>query len=181
MKNDRGFSLIEMVVIVAVIGIVAAMATPVITDVVESMRLGASARELERELQTARLKSVQTNRRLQVRTNCPVQGQYRIIEALGTATDTAGDRCSATAYPYPSTDTNPALRTLPHFDGPVRRVYADVTIPTSILEFRPDGTAYQVTSGVASPIIGTGVVLTVTRKSRTRSVTINGLGKIQLQ
>jgi prepilin-type N-terminal cleavage/methylation domain-containing protein len=179
MTKDRGFSLVEVVIIVAVIGIIGAMATPILTDVVDGLRLGNSARELERELQTARLKSVQTNRDLQVRTNCPAAGQYRIIEVLGNATDTAGNRCSATTYPFPA-DEDPV--TVPNFDGPVRRSYSGVTMTTMTLEFHPDGTAYQFTSGARSRITGdSGVSFVLTKKTKTRSVTVNGLGKIRLQ
>jgi prepilin-type N-terminal cleavage/methylation domain-containing protein len=179
MTKDRGFSLVELVIIIAVIGIIAAMATPVITDVVDGMRLGNSARELERELQTARLKSVQTNRDLQVRTNCPTVGQYRIIEVgISAGIDTAANRCSPAVYPFPAADTNPVTR--PNFDGPVRRLYRGVTVTTTTIEFHADGTAYQSVSGVPTRIVG-DATMTVTKNSKTRSVTINGLGKIQLK
>ncbi len=173
-----GFSLIELVLTIAVFATVAAIALPVYHDLSDALRLGDATRAVERELQGARLKAVTINRSLRVRFNCPAAGQYRTVEVLGTATDTAANRCDEAAFPYPAPDQNPFTR--PNSDGPVRRLPQDVTVSTVDIEFRPNGTAYQVVSGVAQAITGE-VTVTVTRGSQSRTVTINGLGKIQLQ
>jgi hypothetical protein len=100
------------------------------------------------------------------------------VEVLGTAADTASDRCLATKYPFPAADNDVITR--PNFDGPVRTLPLGATVTTSVIEFRPDGTATNVVSGVAEAIT-TPVVLTVTRSGKSKLVTINGLGKVQLQ
>jgi hypothetical protein len=53
------------------LGILAAVAVPSFQAMALEMRLGQGAREVERELQTARLKAVTTNRPVRVRFNCP--------------------------------------------------------------------------------------------------------------
>jgi prepilin-type N-terminal cleavage/methylation domain-containing protein len=173
-----GFSLIELVLTVAVFATMAAIALPVYHDLTDSLRLTDALRGVERELQAARLKAVTVNRSLRVRFNCPAAGQYRTVEVLGTAMDTAATRCDPAAFPYPAPDQNPFTR--PNADGPLRRLPSDVTVNTVEIEFRPNGTAYQVVSGVPQAIAGT-VSVTVTRRGQSRMVTINGLGKVELQ
>ena len=175
--SERGFSLNELMLTVAVLTTVLALAVPVVSDITESSKLGQAGRELEREYQSARLKAVTANRILRVRTNCPSTGYYRTVEFLNTAADAAANRCTLTAYPYPS-DTD--LLTRPNYDGPVRPLPTGTTVTSAVLEFHPDGMAYSVVSNVRTTIV-TPVTVTVTRKTKTKAMTINGAGKIQLQ
>ncbi len=177
-RGSLGFSLVELLLTVAVFATLAAMALPVYNDLAEVSRLNSATREVERELQAARLKAVSTNRTLRVRFNCPVAGQYRTVEVLGTGADTAIDRCTTTAYPYPAPDQNRFTR--PNFDGPIRLLTLDTTMTNGAIEFRPDGTAWDASTGTPQGI-ATTVSLTVTRRTRTRTVTVNALGRVQLQ
>ena len=164
---------------VAVAATVMAMAVPTLTNVTEGSKLTAAAREVERELQAARLRAVSANRILRVRMNCPGNGFFRTVEFLGEAArDTASNRCLATAYPFPAPDDD--LMTRPNHDGPVRTTPPGTTVSAAIVEFHPDGRARRVESNVAQEIT-TPVTITVTRRNRSRTITINGAGKIQLQ
>lgn len=176
-RTSLGFSLIELLLTVAIFATLSAIALPVYHDLAEVSRLSSATREVERELQAARLKAVSTNRRLRVRFNCPVVGQFRTVEVLGTGADTAVDRCTTTAYPYPAPDQNRFTR--PNFDGPIRLLTLDTTMTNGAIEFRPDGTAWDASTGT-SQAIGSTVDVTVTRRTRTRTVTVNAMGKIQM-
>jgi prepilin-type N-terminal cleavage/methylation domain-containing protein len=185
MKNDRGFSLIELMAVIAFFAIVSAIAAPVWVDVVDSMRLGQATRDVERELQTARLKAVSTNRKIRVRFNCPETGQYRMVQVLGTAADVGTTRCSETAYPLDTTQDQVIRRQ----DGPVRRLQQGVTVATETFEFWPNGTAYTVDSAGALVIIpppataadeNHGVPVTLTKDGKTKEIWVNGLGKIRI-
>jgi prepilin-type N-terminal cleavage/methylation domain-containing protein len=184
--SERGFSLVDMLVTMAVIGVIAGIAAPSVLDVTSRMKLGQGQREVERELQAARLKAVTSNRPMRVRFNCPAAGQYRMVELVGTPTtpdtvDSASDRCSGTKYPFPPTDNNPVSR--PNLDGPVRQLPAGVSFGgTTNLEFWPDGSVhYQAASeNPWSVLPTTGKSVTVTKGSETRTITVNGLGKITL-
>lgn len=177
-RRDRGFSLIELLMVVALIGTFAAIAMPVMQDVSANIKLGEASRLVERELQSARLKAVSTNRALRVRPNCPATGYIRTVEVLGTAADSSADRCNQTTYPFPAADQDVITR--PNFDGPVRAIPNEATVTSETFEFRPDGTAVQVVSG-ATQTIATPVTITITRQGKSKSVTINGAGKIELQ
>lgn len=184
--NARGFTLIDTLVVVTFIGIAAAIGIPTITNSLDSLRLGQTAREVERELQTAKSRAVGKGRVMRVRFNCPSAGHYRITELIGTpavpaAADAAANRCDQTQYPFPAADANPL--TLPNLDGPVRLLDSTAAFGNvQTLEFWPDGTAHYNTG--ASPwgmVPVAGINLTVTRKGKVATITVNGLGKITLQ
>lgn len=179
-RRERGFSLTELMLTVAVGATIMAMAVPVMTDISATMKLNEAARMVERELQDARLRAVQTNRPLRVRTNCPAAGFVRTVEVLGTAADGVANRCLTNGtYPFPS-DPDNDLSTGPNYDGPVRVVPNDAAVTTAIYQFQPDGTVFSVVANVPSRIAAEEIV-TVTRNGRSRTVRLNGAGRIQLQ
>jgi len=177
-RNDRGFTVSEVMLVVALIGTLSVIALPVMQDVTATMKLNEAARLVEREMQDARLKAVSSNRVIRVRLNCPAAGYVRSVEVLGTAVDTASNRCMTTAYPFPPADDD--IMTRPNFDGPVRTVPNAATVTNEVLQFSPDGTAAVVINGVPTTI-ATPVTVTISRKSKSRTVTVNNVGKIQLQ
>jgi prepilin-type N-terminal cleavage/methylation domain-containing protein len=176
-RFDRGFTLTELMLVVAMLATIAGIAVPVMGNLSNSIKLNEATRMVERELQDARIKAVSTNTPVRMRTNCPAAGYIRIVEVLGTAADTAANRCLQTVYPFPADDD---LMTRPNSDGPVRLLTNAATVGTVSIQFAPDGTATQVVAGVATAIVAP-VTMTVTRKGESRTVTINGLGKVQLQ
>jgi prepilin-type N-terminal cleavage/methylation domain-containing protein len=186
--RERGFTLIEMLMTVAVIAIVSGIAVPLLGDVTGNMKLGDATRTVERELQTARLAAVSTNLPMRMRFNCPAAGQFRMTELMGTpklpaAADSAVDRCALGTYPYPG-DTDKNALTRPNRDGPVRTLDSSVTFTTSTtIEFWPDGSAHTDTGGTNPwpPIAGTGYSITLTRKGVSKTILVNGVGKIQIQ
>ena len=82
-SNERGFSLIELIMVMAAMVTLAAVLVPSFKTLTLSMKARDAARKVERELQTARLKAVTVSRTLRVRFNCPSAGQFRIIELTG--------------------------------------------------------------------------------------------------
>jgi len=177
-RNDRGFSVIELMMVVLMIGTLAAIATPVMKDMTASIKLNEAARMVEREMADARLKAVSSNRVIRVRLNCPSAGYIRSVEVLGTAADDASNRCMTTSYPFPPADDD--IMTRPNFDGPVRVLSSPATVTNQVLQFSPDGTAVNVISGVPTTIT-TPVVVTISRNGSSKTVTVNNVGKIQLQ
>jgi prepilin-type N-terminal cleavage/methylation domain-containing protein len=180
MSADRGFTLTELLMTIAVLGTILVIAVPVLGDVADSQRLGQSTRELERELQTARMKAVATNRTQRVLTNCPEAGQFRMVELIGNANDARADRCSMTAFPYPAADTDPITR--PNHDGPVRYLQRGVTVPTDGFEFRPDGTVRRIdTTTRTAALMGAPVNLTLTKGTTSKTISVNNMGKVRVE
>jgi prepilin-type N-terminal cleavage/methylation domain-containing protein len=182
-----GFTLIDMIVTMTVMGIMAAAAIPELIDVAQAMKLGQAQREVLVEMNSARLIAVTSNRPMRVRFNCPAAGQYRVVELIGTPSspttdDGAADRCSATKWKFPANDQEPVTR--PNHDGAVRTLPSKVTFSASTtLEFWPDGTVHKdVGSGNPWPVLDstTGATIKVRRDTLEKMISVNGLGKIQL-
>ena len=178
-RDPSGFTLIDLMLVIALVSVIAEIAVPVATDAAKGMRLGMAIREVERQLQTARLKAISANRPLRVRFNCPAVGQLRIIEVTGVAvTDLDGNRCDETRFPFPGpNDADPAT---PALDGPVRMLHFTITLTGSDLEFSPNGTTQEVVGGVATRT-ATPVTLTVSKDRESATVVVNSLGKIDIQ
>lgn len=114
--RDSGFSLIELLTVVAVAGVVAAIGLPVVGSGLRLYALNSAARNVAAEIRSARYAAVAKNRTLILRFNCPAANQYRLVEFTGDPTiDDDANRCSPAAYPYP----DPTPTTAPIADGPV--------------------------------------------------------------
>jgi prepilin-type N-terminal cleavage/methylation domain-containing protein len=176
-RSARGFSFTELMMVIAVAGTLMVIGVPILNDLSEGTKLNGAAREVERELQSARLKAVTVNRLLRVRLNCPAGGYFRTVEVLNNSTDLASNRCLMTAFPFPAPDTD--IMTRPNHDGPMRILPVNTTVTGQIVEFRPDGTAVEIVANLAQEI-ATPLTITVTRYGKSKTVTVNGAGKIQL-
>ena len=185
--SRAGFTLIDMVVTMTVLTILMAAALPVMTDVTSGMKLGQAQREVMVEMNSARLIAVSANRPMRVRFNCPDDGQYRVVELIGSpstpdANDSASDRCSDSKWKYPANDNDPVTR--PNHDGPVRSLPSDVEFSAvATLEFWPDGTVHKQIAGEnpwAQLDASTGATIKVRKGTEEKLISVNGLGKIQL-
>jgi len=183
-----GFTLIDIMVAIAVFSIIAASAMPALINVADSMKLGQGQRDVYQEMQTARLIAVSSNRPMRIRFNCPVAGQYRLTELIGSTQspdpdDTASDRCSATKWKFPANDNDPTSR--PNHDGAVKQLPTNVTFgAAATLEFWPDGTVHKQTSA-ENPwdqvaVANGGTAISVIKGGVVKQITVNGLGKIQI-
>ncbi len=189
LRCQSGFSLPDLIVVMAIIAVMSGIAVPTMLQATERMRLGQSTREVEREIQTAKQRAVSRGRPMRVRFNCPSAQQYRLVEVIGISSapdpqDSSPNRCNPVFYPYPAADT--MLETRPNLDGPVRRLDPSVTFTaTQTLEFWPDGTVHYPAGGEGAaswPMVPTaGLSITLTRNSTISTITVNGLGRITLQ
>jgi Tfp pilus assembly protein FimT len=184
--QERGFTLIEVMMMSALIVIISGIGVALMRNVADGIKLGQAARQVERELQTARLRAVSSNQPIRVRFDCPVARQYRIVELVGTpgvpaAADDPAGRCSQSTFPFPAPDTN--ILTRPNHDGPVRQIDSTVAFQQSTtIEFWPDGTAH-VNTGGANPwpaIVSPGTNIILARNGKTKTIVVNSVGKIQL-
>ena len=185
----HGYGLIDLLATLAIIGTVSAIAVPAISNTIEGQRVNMELRNVEREMQLARLNAVQSNRPIRVHFNCPSAGYYRRVELLGSiSTPGAGDdaesqsvrRCTYTYYPYPVADRDPMTR--PNNDGPLRQLNSKVTFTSAqTLEFWPNGTVHIFQDATTTKQIDTPVNIVLSNGSTTHLISVNGLGKMQFQ
>lgn len=118
-KSSQGFTLVELLVTVAVIGILAVVATPSMTALVGAYRVSSTASELTAAMQIARSEAVRRNARVRV---------------CGNAACTSTDYSQAVVVHGAPTAQDPAV---------IRAVAAGsgvtVTGPANGIVFRPSG------------------------------------------
>lgn len=104
-KQKQGFSLVELLIVVALIGIVAGIGTLSTRDVRARFRLKSAALELYSDLQMARLGAIRSGRIWKV---CFTPGNTLFTSySIGNAGGTDGDIC--TAGDDPTTAADPAF------------------------------------------------------------------------
>ncbi|QOD90414.1 GspH/FimT family pseudopilin [Lysobacter sp. CW239] len=87
-SRARGFTLVELMVTVAVAAILMAIATPSFTSIINSNRLTSAANEMVATLQFARMEAVRQNRTVRVcssgnGTSCGGGGAWLVLDAAG--------------------------------------------------------------------------------------------------
>jgi type IV fimbrial biogenesis protein FimT len=89
-RKDKGFTLLEMMTVIAIIGIVSAIAIPNFYSYAAGMKLRSASRDLYSTLQDTRMKAIRQNTRWAVRFNGTAS--YQVIDCgidntCGTADD----------------------------------------------------------------------------------------------
>ncbi len=167
--NQGGFSLLEILVVVGIFGVLAAVGLPVVSSGLRQYALNTAARNVAAEIRSARYAAVAKNRTLRLRFNCPGANQFRLVEFTNNPTiDDDTDRCSPGAYPYP--DTTPTVA--PNADGEVMSLDPGINFGSvATLEFSPTG---RVTGTTA-------LLIEVTDGRQVRRLTIAPSGRITEQ
>lgn len=148
-KRESGFTLAEMMIVIAVFAIMTAIAIPSFMSMLPEMRLNGAARQIMGDLMAARMDSVKQNNEVRVFFNSPGTNQYQILD---------DDDNDGTA------DTGEAIRT-----KNIQSNYHDVTFSsTSNPIFYPRGTAF-----------GTTVTVINSSGSKDVKVAITGRVKIE--
>lgn len=134
MRSDRGFTLIEVMVVVALIGILAAIGLPVLTESTNRNAVWTASEQIGSQVRQARLKAITRNQPFRVTFDCPAVGQYRVLAFQDDPLiDDAADRCSQTyehdsgIYTMPVNVSFGAVPTL-HVNG--RGIYSIVGDPS---------------------------------------------------
>jgi len=166
-RLDVGFTTLELMVVVAVVGVLVAAGLPVIGGAVDRFTLNNAARGLGADIRSTRWSAVAKNRTMILRFNCPAPNEYRLVEFTGNAAiDNAPDRCSEAAYPFP--DPNPGAA--PDADGPIIR------LPRGVRFTRTADTQFDANGRLTSLLAP--ITIEVTNGREFRRVTIPASGRV---
>jgi len=95
MGNNRGFSLLELIVTCGVVGVCAAVAIPSMNNAVQRNRVITSAQLVSAQIREARLAAITRNQFFRVAFDCPATGAIRMLEVTGDpAVDDDPGRCT---------------------------------------------------------------------------------------
>jgi prepilin-type N-terminal cleavage/methylation domain-containing protein len=97
MRSERGYTLFEVLIAVALIGVLSAVALPVFLSSNALNDLWTSSERVGALIRQTRLKAITQNATYQVRFDCPAVGQLRALVMTGDpAVDDDPGRCNVT-------------------------------------------------------------------------------------
>jgi prepilin-type N-terminal cleavage/methylation domain-containing protein len=174
-KDSRGFTLTEVLLVVALVGTMVAMAVPSVGEAMRMNALNNARQSVAGAIRSARYTAVSKNKKVRVRFNCPSSDAFRVVEVVGTADDSAANRCDQSAYPFP--DIDPAAK--PDVDGAVMYLPARSAFGTvQDLEISADGRVTPLT-GCPSCVVSAGTTtVRVTNGATIRTIVITANGQI---
>jgi len=145
--SERGFTLVEIMVVVVIISIIALFAAPEFKSFGPNMRLKAAARNLHNNLQKMKVEAIKRNSEVVMLISADPVNSYRIFidedssgvqngtEEWFTFTDDSGDASPDTDYDTPN-NTVLTSSTSPSMGFNSRGLLLD---PTTNVEVLPDG------------------------------------------
>lgn len=131
-KKSSGFTLIEVMITTAIIGVVTAIAVPGYLSVLPKMRLQSAARDLYSNLQKAKIRAIKENRNISVRFDNAAPPGYYYFDIDEDTAYTAGEY-RVDLGTYNDVDYGSGNATLTWDDGAI--------VQESIITFSAKGTA----------------------------------------
>ncbi len=133
-RAEKGYSLIELLVVVSIIVLICAVATPAALEYIKMAGTREAQQEVASELQSARFKAIARNVRYGVVfvVLSPTTYQYVIGDFMGTG---------GTAGPPPAVSA--MIATMPDQLGPVRNLPQGMTFATNCSGFTANATAMR--------------------------------------
>jgi type IV fimbrial biogenesis protein FimT len=88
MRNSSGFTLIETMLVVAMVGVLAGIAAPAVAAGMDRYEVISASQQIASTVRSARYQAVGKNMVLRVRFDYPETGQYQVVDADDVAVGT---------------------------------------------------------------------------------------------
>src|SRR5438105_12570210 len=183
---NRGFSLIELLIVVAISMIAAAMALPLVSNAVNQIHLSSSATDYANLLQRARMRAVQDDTYYQIQTQTLSGDPIAYVDINKNGSYDTGEPMMvfASGVTYKAQSAGPALSNLKSQFLPSGSVAQGSLQSTMIPIFGPRGLPCKV-SGSACPYLAAGgkpfsylLFVQNTQNNRWEAVTLNHAARI---
>ena len=86
-SSASGFTLIEALIVVAIIAILGGIAVPTVSSAMSQYDVNTASQQVASTIRSARFQAVGKNTALRVRFNYPAAGQYQIVDLSNNALD----------------------------------------------------------------------------------------------
>jgi len=165
MRGKSGFTLVEMMVVIAVLGILTAIAIPTYITWLPRLRVSSAARQLFTDLQYARMRAISENNDYKVEFDTG-NNLYKVYDdAVLVKTINIGDQHTGIAFGYTST-TN--------WNGDAISDSVTFTGTPPSVTFKPTGRANKNGSIYLKPTEDS------TRKDRQRAISVILTGRVRM-
>ena len=155
-QNQSGFTLLELMITVAVLGVLAALALPSFQSVLEGRRLVGAAENLFADLQFARSESIKRNVVIRFQVTTGANWCFGVDDDDGTACDCTNNACEVDTIPK----------------NVVAADYTDIQMSVGgVVEFDPRQ---------GMPDTAQTYTFRVGAAGRTKSVTVNAIGRVEM-
>lgn len=176
-SHPKGFSLIELIVVIALVGIMAAIATPGLLSQIPGMRVRTASSQMTSKMLLMRMRAVSENKNYQI-VFTPLGNTYQVKILGGAVVETAilpkGIIFASNANKRPNIiTTDSCVDTL------------GVCFTNNAVTFTPTGTAKEGTAGTATMTDGASIFLIpsedkgTARIDRMRAITVDGVGRVK--
>ncbi len=174
--SSRGFTMVELVIVLAVACIILAISLPTINRTITNMHLTSSATSLAGVIQSTRYQAISTGCPYEV-TITAASRSYQIYTEKVVTSPTAPPVC-ATTYSYVCASNYSGAACAIQFANSDVNVSFNPVSATSTLVLNPSGTI-STTSSITTPSTFT-IVFSPSTGSQTKTVTVSGVGNVRI-